>query len=127
MSTQNAETPSADSESLGSEPREAEPVAHEAMIVEHEQTVEIERSVRYGRIIVGAAVLGGLIAALGCVFFPIAEESNFTMGLIMGFMAVIGAAIGLVIGALLSLILALTVRRRRGRGVAIQADIREPQ
>ena len=94
------------------------------IIVEHEQQVILQRSVRYGRVIVGAVVVGAAIASLLSLVFPLAENAEYTMAQIVGFMALIGGAIGLGLGAILALILARSARRRQGSGVAIQTDVR---
>ncbi len=103
-----------------------EPAAAEAgaVIEETRREVALQRSVRYGRILIGATVLGALIAALACLVFPIAEDAEYTMGQVVGFMVLIGGAVGLGIGGILSLILGLVAKRQRGTGVAIQADVR---
>ncbi len=116
----------------GSEPTVAESEApepeegtvHEPVVVETKQEVTIQRSVRYGRIIVVAAVLGAVIAALSAVFFPVVPEANYTLGQIAGFVALWGGAAGLFVGAVISLILGAVARRTRGGGVAIQSDVR---
>lgn len=92
-------------------------------VTETKQQVELVRSVRFGRILVVFSVLGGVLAALACVFFPVNPEQHYTLGQIMGFSAIIGAAIGLCIGALVSLMLGAAAKRRRGTAVAIQSDV----
>lgn len=79
---------------------------------------------RYGRVLIGAAILGAAIASLLSVLFPITEDADYTMAQVVGFMALIGGAIGLGLGGVLSLILGIAARRRRGAGVAIQTDVR---
>ncbi|WP_125098721.1 hypothetical protein [Leucobacter chromiireducens] len=102
----------------------AEPEIAEPTVVEASREVTLQRSVRYGRVLVGTAALGALIAMLLVLVFPIAEKADYTLGQAIGFMAVIGAAIGLGVGALLSLVLGAIARRSRGSGVAIQSDVR---
>ncbi|WP_025135048.1 hypothetical protein [Leucobacter sp. PH1c] len=94
------------------------------VVVEESREVTLQRSVRYGRVLVGAAVLGGLIAMLLALVFPVAEKADYTLGQAVGFMAVIGAAIGLCVGGLFSLVLGIIAKRTRGSGVAIQSDVR---
>ncbi|QIK63978.1 MFS transporter [Leucobacter viscericola] len=103
---------------------DGEEAAPEPVVEASEVEVTLQRSVRVGRVIVGAAIAGAIIAALAALFFPIDEKSDYTMGQVMGFSALIGAAIGLGIGALLVLILNAAAKRRRGTGVAIQSDVR---
>ncbi|RGE19356.1 hypothetical protein [Leucobacter sp. wl10] len=91
---------------------------------EVEREVTLQRSVRYGRVIVGAAVLGAIAAALASLFFPIEEDADYTMAQVAGFAALIGGAIGLGLGGLVALLLGLVARRQRGTGVAIQSDVR---
>lgn len=95
------------------------PIAHDT-----EQEVTLQRSVRYGRVLVGTAVLGAVVAALACLLFPIPEDAEYTMGQVVGFMALIGAAIGLAVGGVLSLVLGFVARRSAGTGIAIQTDVR---
>ncbi|QIM17997.1 MFS transporter [Leucobacter coleopterorum] len=103
---------------------DGEEVAQEPIVVESEIEVTLQRSVRVGRVIIGAAIVGGVVAALAALFFPIDEKADYTMGQVMGFSALIGIAAGLGIGALLVLILNAAAKRRRGTGVAIQSDVR---
>ena len=79
---------------------------------------------RIGRIIVVCVGIGMIIAALASMSFPIAEEDNYTMPQIVGFMMLIGGTFGLAIGALISLLLTLVARRKFGRATAIQANVR---
>lgn len=94
----------------------------------HETSTQVEaglvRSVRYGRIIVGAAVVGGVIAAIAALFFPVAPDATYDLGQAVGLSLVVGAVIGLALGALLSLLLGLTVRRRRGAAIVVLTDVR---
>lgn len=106
------------------EPDALESEAAEPEVVETEMRVTLQRSVRYGPILVGFAVLGALAGVVACLLFPIAGDAEYTMAQVAGFMAMIGGAIGLLVGGVLALILTLVAKRRRGTGVAIQADVR---
>lgn len=88
-----------------------------------EREVTLQRSVRVGRVIVGAAIAGALIAALVSFLFPVEEGAEYTLGQVAGFAALIGAAIGLGIGGLLVMVLSAIAKRQRGTGVAIQSDV----
>lgn len=103
---------------------DAEPAPHEPVVVTSEQTVELQRSVRYGRVLIGAVVLGALILSLASLIMPLDPESEYSLGQIVGFMALIGAAIGLGVGAILSVVLTAVAKRKHGSGVAIQTDVR---
>lgn len=111
------------------EPSDALPeetvLPHEPVVVaEREVEVTIERSVRFGRILIAGAIAGAAIAALLSILFPVDLNADYSLGQITGFMLLIGAAIGLFLGACLSLILAAVAKRRRGHAVAIQSDVR---
>lgn len=108
------------------EPAEATPAdaEHAPVIEEVEREVTLQRSVRYGRVIVGGAVLGAVVAAIAALFFPIEEGADYTLAQAVGFFAVLGGAIGLGLGCLAALVLGLVARRQRGTGVAIQSDVR---
>lgn len=97
---------------------------HTPEVEEVEREVTLQRSVRYGRVIVGTAVLGVIVAAVACLFFPIEEGAEYTMGQVAGFAALIGGAIGLGVGGLVALVLGLVARRYRGAGIAVQSDVR---
>ncbi len=86
--------------------------------------VELRRSVRYGRIITSAIVLGVIVGIIASLFFPVLEGANYELGQVAGLMAVVGGAIGLVVGALLSLLLGLLANRKRGSAIAVQTDVR---
>lgn len=104
---------------------EPEPATEdEPQVTRTEQQVELKRSVRYGRILIVAAIFGAIIAALITLMFPIPPNENYTMGQIVGFMLVVGAVAGLALGAILSLILGRVAKRTSGSGVAIQTDVR---
>lgn len=102
----------------------ADDAAPEPVIEETTREVTLQRSVRYGRVLTVGAVLGAAVATLLSLVFPIEEGAEYTMGQVVGFMALIGGAIGLGAGGLLALFLGLAARRRRGSGVAIQTDVR---
>lgn len=87
---------------------------------ETQQVVQLQRSVRYGRLLIGGAVVGGAIGSLITLFFPIAEGALYTMGQIAGFMLLIGAIVGLTLGAVLALILTAVAKRKHGTGVVEQ-------
>lgn len=99
-----------------------ESVAAEPTVSVTEEQVEVIRSVRFGRVIVGGAVLGAVIAALVTLSFPVASQ-DYTMAQIVGFMSLIGAGIGLALGGALSLILARVAAKRHGIAVAKRSDV----
>lgn len=101
--------------------RETETTPREEIHPEVE--VALVRSVRHGRIIVAGIAVGAILGMIAALLFPVGEEAEYTLGQIVGFMAVIGAAAGLLLGSLLSLILGLTAKRRRGAARAIQVDV----
>lgn len=90
---------------------------------EREVEVGLERSVRFGRIIIGGAVLGAIVALILTLLFEVPEGALYELRQIAGFMIVIGAALGLGLGAVVSLVLHFIVRNKRGSGVAIQRDV----
>lgn len=96
----------------------------EPVVVQSEVEVELRRSVRWGRLLVVGAIVGVVVGVLASLSFPVEEGADYTMRQIAGFMAIIGGAIGLGLGGLLALILNQAAKRRRGRGVAIQTDVR---
>lgn len=106
------------------EPESAEQTLREPVETSTTLEVGIERSVRYGPILVGAAVLGALVAAIVALFFPVAEDAQYTMGQVVGFVVVLGGAAGLLLGAVLALILALVAKRRKGAAIAVLTDVR---
>ncbi|MFT4231506.1 MAG: hypothetical protein QM606_01840 [Leucobacter sp.] len=110
------------------EPQPPEPAPEETQPEPAVESVEVEvalqRSVRYGRVVIGGAVLGAVLATLACLLYPIAEDAEYTMGQAVGFFAVLGGAIGLGVGGIVALALGAVARRRRGTGVAIQSDVR---
>lgn len=100
----------------------AETAAPAVETVRHE--VSIVRTVRYGRVLIGAAVLGAVVLAIASLIVPADPEAEYTLAQVVGFMALIGAVLGLALGAVVSIILAASVKRRHGSGVAIQTDVR---
>ena len=95
----------------------------EATVTTTEREVTIQRSVRTGRILIAGIVIGALLAMLVSALFPLAEDAEYTLAQIVGFMALIGGAIGLALAGVLSLILGAVASRRSGRGIAIQSDV----
>lgn len=81
------------------------------------ETVELQRSVRYGRLLVGGAILGAIAASLITLLFPVKEGALYTMGQIVGFMLLVGGIVGLALGGILALVLTLVARRKHGTGV----------
>ncbi len=115
----SAPVPQSSDAPLGTDPGEREPVVEVT-----EREVTLERSVRVGRIVIGGIIAGAVIAMIACLFFPIEEGAEYTLGQVVGFMALIGAAIGACLGGVFALLLGLAVRRQRGTGIAIQSDVR---
>ncbi len=97
---------------------------HVPVVEQREQTVELQRSVRYGRLLVTGAIVGAALLTIASLLFPLGPESEYSMGQIVGFMALIGAAIGLGLGGLLAIMLGAVAKRKHGSGVAIQTDVR---
>lgn len=105
--------------------QEATETAHEVVENAHQPVeVELQRSVRYGRIITSTIVIGIVVGIVASLFFPVLEGANYELGQVAGLMAVVGGAIGLVVGALLSLLLGLIANRKRGSAIAVQTDVR---
>lgn len=103
----------------------AAPEAVEPEMTRVEQRVELERGVRFGRILLVAGGVGAVLASMITLMLPIDPEENYTMSQVVGFMLVVGAVAGLFVGAILSLVLARIAKRQRGFGVAIQTDVRQ--
>lgn len=122
MSSSDAPSDPTAPESTVPEPTPPAPVEHQ--VSETEVPVELRRTVRIGRILVVCIGIGMIIAALASMSFPIAEEDQYTMAQIVGFMMLVGGTFGLAIGGTISLILTRVAKRTRGRGVAIQSDVR---
>lgn len=99
---------------------DAEPEAVEHAPVE----VELQRSVRYARVLIGATVIGVILGAVVSLFFPVAEDADYTLGQVAGLSAVIGGVIGLAVGAILALLLGIIAKRSRGAALAVQTDVR---
>lgn len=85
--------------------------------------VEIVRSVKLTRLLIVGAVVGAIVVALITMMLPVAQDANYTMGQIVGFMLLIGAVLGLLLGAILGLILNRIARKKQGSGVAVQSDV----
>jgi hypothetical protein len=115
---ENTEVVAAGDSAEGS-PEQREPIVHETR-----REVSLQRSVRFGRIMVVGAIIGAVLAVIASLSFPVVDEAEYSMGQIVAFMALVGGIIGLCAGALLSLILGLVARRSRGTGIAIQSDVR---
>lgn len=115
----SAPAPQSSDAPLGTDPGEREPVVEVT-----EREVTLERSVRVGRIVITGIIAGAFIAMLACLFFPIEEGAEYTLGQVVGFMALIGAAIGAGLSGLFAILLGAVARRQRGTGVAIQSDVR---
>lgn len=106
--------------------RDAQPEAQpEPGATRTEQRVEIERTVRSGRILVVSIAIGAIVAAMITLMFPVAEGSDYTIRQVVGIMMVIGAAVGLAAGSALVLILGRVAKRHRGVGVAVQTDVQQ--
>lgn len=106
---------------------EAEPAAAlpEAVEVVHAPIeVGLQRSVRFGRILIVASALGAIIGAVISLFFPVAEDADYELGQAVGLMVVVGAAVGLALGAILSLFLGFLASRNTGAAIAVQTDVR---
>lgn len=101
------------------QPEDAQPEA-----VRTEVQVELRRTVRWGRLLAVGAIIGVVVAALLSLSFPVTEDADYTLAQVTGFMAVIGGALGLAVGGLLAIVLNQVAKRRHGRGVAIQTDVR---
>lgn len=98
----------------------------EAIVENPHEPVEVElrRSVRYGRVIVSAVVVGIIAGIITSLFFPVMEDANYELAQIAGLMAVVGGVAGLIIGTLLSLLLGIIAGRKRGAAIAVQTDVR---
>lgn len=96
------------------------------MSSENQKTVELRRSVRYGRLLIGGAIVGGLIGSLLALTFPVPEGALYSVRQIAGFMLIIGGAVGLAISAVFALILSAVAKRKHGIGVVEQVFDEEP-
>lgn len=117
--------PLADTPGETAQPHVAEPASESAapQVQSVEVEVGIERAVRWGRLLVVCAFIGGVVAVMITLMFPVEEGSLYEMRQIAGFMLLIGAAFGLVLGAVLGLILNISAKKKRGTGVAIHTDV----
>lgn len=105
-------------------PDAAEPAPHVPVVSKVEREVTLVRGVRYGRIIISFGIAGVIVAMMASLMIPVAADANYTIGQIIGFMALIGGVIGLAVGGIVSVILGAVAKRRTGTGVAIQTDVR---
>ncbi len=103
---------------------DARPDAPEPVTTTTTMEVGLVRSVRYGPILIGGAIVGAAIAAFAALLFPISEDAEYTMGQVVGFVAVLGGAVGLMLGAVLALVLGRVARRSKGAGIAVLTDVR---
>ncbi len=85
--------------------------------------VALVRSVRHGRIILTATVVGAALGMIAALLFPVEVGADYELGQIVGLMAVVGAVGGLVLGSVLALVLGVVAKRRRGAALAIQTDV----
>lgn len=92
------------------------------MSSETQQTVELQRSVRVGRLLIVGAIAGAVIGALVTLMFEVPEGALYKMNQIAGFMLLVGGIVGLALAAILVLILNLVAKRTRGTGT-IQREI----
>lgn len=79
-----------------------------------EQNARIERQVRFGRIIIGGAVIGAIVGLIITLVRPVPEEALYEMRQIAGFMLVLGAVLGMAAGAFFALLLNLMVKKKHG-------------
>lgn len=91
-------------------------------VVESEQPVRVQRSVRFGRVIIGTAVLGALVATVLTLLFPV-NEAEYTLTQIVGFMALVGGTVGLAVGSILALILNRIAGKQQGTAIAKRSDV----
>lgn len=124
MSTADAVIPESADSAQPTAP-EASGAAPAATVTQVE--VGMRRSVRYGRVVVGFAILGGLVGAIACLFLPIQNNpavGEYSMVQVAGFTGMIGAGIGLMLGGILAVILGAVARRRTGSAIAELTDVR---
>lgn len=98
--------------------REPVEVAHEPV------QVGIERSVRFGRIIITGTVLGAVLLTVVSILFPVVQGADYTRWQAAGLSLVYGGAIGLTLSASLALLLAAIAKRNTGKAIAQQTDVR---
>lgn len=96
----------------------------EVEVVHAPVEVELQRSVRVGRLLIGGAVLGALVGMISSFFFPVAANADYELRQVVGVTLVFGAAIGLALGAVLALILGIAAKRQHGAAMAVQTDVR---
>ncbi|UTX53616.1 hypothetical protein [Leucobacter aridicollis] len=87
------------------------------MSSETQQSVELQRSVRIGRLLIVGAIAGAVVGALVTTLYKVPEGALYSIGQIAGFMLIIGGAVGLTLGGLLALILTAAAKRKRGTAV----------
>lgn len=97
------------------------------MSSENLKPVELRRSVRYGRLLIGGAIVGGLAGSLLALLFPVPEGALYSVRQIAGFMLIIGGAVGLLLGAVLALILTAVAKRQHGSAMVAQVSDEEPE
>lgn len=99
--------------------------AHDTAGVAHEPVqVEIERSVRFGRIIITGTVLGAVLLTVVSILFPVIQGADYTRWQAAGLSLVYGGAIGLTLSSLFALILAAFAKRKHGQAIVQQTDVR---
>ena len=125
METMNTPEPAAgEPRDETGDPVETEAFEHEPVVHQVEREVTLVRGVRYGRIVVTFGIVGAVVAMMVSALMPVAPDANYTLGQVVGFMALIGGAVGLGVGGLIGVILGMVAKRRTGSGVAIQTDVR---
>lgn len=103
------------------EPAEpAEPVETQHEPVE----VALQRSVRYGRVMISGAVLGAVLGAVMSLVFPVVDGADYELSQVVGIALVFGGVIGLALGGLLALLLGIAAKRKRGAAMAVKTDVR---
>ena len=127
MSTADAVIPESADSAQSTAPEGAEADASTQVATVTEVEVGVRRSVRYGRVVVGFAILGGLVAAIACLFLPIQNNpavGDYSMAQVAGFAGMLGAGVGLMLGGILAVILGAVARRRTGSATAVLTDVR---
>ena len=105
---------------------EAQASAREHTETAHEPVeVEIERSVRFGRIIITGTILGSVLVTLLSLMFPVSDPNEYDRWQSIGLSIVYGAALGLALSSLLSLLLWQSAKRKHGRAIVVQTDVSE--
>ena len=118
------ETSVRDQDPTGSAADPAEAPQHVPVETRTQVEVGLERSVRYGRIMIVGGAAGAVLLGVAALFFPVAEDAEYELGQVVGLMAVVGAAAGLALGGILALILSLVAKRSKGAAIAVQTDVR---